>query len=204
MSRTARPTSQSGPGDSPSLPPLAGGVLVGGASRRMGRPKQLIEIDGLTLAERAAAALAPFVSRVVLLGDGPVAPPLSHLERFADAPGVKGPLAGLLSALRSSPRSAFVIAACDLPALSADAVRWLVAQRRDGVCAVLPRQADGTAEPLLAVYEPEALELLEGLARGDRPAPSLLAGRAGVISPVVPREIALAWHNANRPEDMAT
>ena len=47
------------PGDrlSSALPPLVGGILIGGGSRRMGRPKALLEWDGATFVERIAAAL---------------------------------------------------------------------------------------------------------------------------------------------------
>ncbi|NDH85089.1 MAG: nucleotidyltransferase family protein, partial [Acidimicrobiia bacterium] len=36
---------------------VAGAVLAGGASSRMGRPKAFIEIDGRTLIDRAVGAL---------------------------------------------------------------------------------------------------------------------------------------------------
>ncbi len=58
------------PGDrlTPMLPPLVGGILIGGASRRMGRPKALLEWEGVTFLERIAAALQAVVPEIVLLG----------------------------------------------------------------------------------------------------------------------------------------
>ena len=56
---------------------LVGVVLTGGASRRMGRTKALVEIDGVPMAARVAAALAGAgCESVVLLG---VTRPNSHL-----------------------------------------------------------------------------------------------------------------------------
>jgi molybdopterin-guanine dinucleotide biosynthesis protein A len=49
-----------------------GGVLVGGASRRMGEPKQFLRFRGVTLVERAVAALTAHMAGVALLGDGAV------------------------------------------------------------------------------------------------------------------------------------
>jgi len=51
----------------------------------MGRPKALVAVGGTTLAERAVAALAPVVERVVLVGRGPLPPALADLERLDDA-----------------------------------------------------------------------------------------------------------------------
>lgn len=185
------------------LPPLHGGLLVGGASRRMGRPKALVEVAGTTLAERAAASLAPAVERLVLLGAGPVPNSLGALPRLADAEDAAGPLAGLLAALRSAPQAAWVICPCDLPALTPQAVAWLVGERRPGRLAVLPRvPPDGPPEPLFALYEPAALELLAALAADGAPAPRRLAGRPGVAVVPVPAPLAACWRDADRPGDL--
>ncbi len=78
-----------------------------------------------------------------------------------DAPGLAGPIAGLLAAHRWAPRAAWVLAACDHPWLSAADIQWLIHQRRPGTWAVLPRQADDHPCPTLALYEPQALTVLE-------------------------------------------
>jgi molybdopterin-guanine dinucleotide biosynthesis protein A len=59
--------------------PILGGVLVGGQSRRMGRPKQLVEIGGGTMVEHVVRALSEEVDEVVLLGDSPVPAALANL-----------------------------------------------------------------------------------------------------------------------------
>ena len=98
--------------------------------------------------------------------------------------------------------ASWLIAACDLPLVSAEAVGWLVAQRRADAWAVLPSLSPGTVEPLLALYEPEALALLEDLARTEKPAPSALAGSRHVVFPTPPRALAPAWRNVNTGEDL--
>ena len=202
------------PAPSP-LPPLLGGLLVGGASRRMGRPKALVEVGGVTLAGRAAAALAPHVERLVLLGDGPVPPELAALERLVDAPlaplapassssaAPAGPLAALLAALRAEPGSAWLLCPCDLPSVREEAVAWLVGERRPERLAVMARRGPAAPpEPLLAVYEPAIRPAVEALAAAGGRAPRLLAGLDGVAVLVPPPALAACWQDADRPEDL--
>lgn len=201
--------------------PVWGGLLVGGASRRMGSPKQLLELGGVTLAERAAAALEPHVVGLAVLGAGELPAALACRVRLDDAalpreagatgagarpPGPSGPLAGMLAAMRWRPEAAWIFAPCDLPALEPAAVAWLVAQRRPGRWAVLPRAREGAPpEPLLALYEPDARELLETLAAapGAGRAPRRLAGDPRVATPVVPPELARCWAGVNTREELS-
>jgi molybdopterin-guanine dinucleotide biosynthesis protein B len=176
--------------------PRRAGVLVGGASRRMGRPKEAIEIAGRPLLARVAEALAP-AGAVTLLGGGGAA----ALPRLPDVPDAHGPLAGILAALRWEP-ACWVVASCDLPRLRADAVEWLLAQRRPGRWAVLPR-VGGVVQPLLAVYEAQALPLLEALAAEGAAAPSRLEGQAHVATPEPPAELAACWRGVNTPQELA-
>ncbi len=180
-----------------------GGLLVGGASRRMGRPKALLELGGRTIGERVASALAPRVERLLLLGAGPAPDALAGCERLPDPSGLAGPLAGILAALRWQPRATWVIAACDLPFASEEAVAWLLDQRAAGRWAVIPSRSGGGLEPLLAVYEPWALRPLERLAANAGRAPRELAALAAVATPAPPAALAAAWVNVNTPEDLA-
>ena len=177
--------------------PLRAGVLIGGRSSRMGRPKQTLTLGGTTWAERVAAALQPRVSELCLLGDGEVPAPLAGLPRLADVPGRSGPLAGMLAAMRWDPAAAWIFAACDMPLLGAEAVAWLLDQRAPGTWAILPRRADtGQIEPLCAWYDPRAAAILETL---DRPV--ALANHRKTHTPAVPPSLEAAWCNMNTPAD---
>ena len=174
------------------------GVLVGGASRRMGQPKATLPWGRATLLDHVAAALAGGgAGEVVLLGGSAA----TTAARLPDVPGVAGPLAGLLAALRWSPVS-WTAAACDLPLLDAGAVAWLRSQRAPGRWVVLP-VVDGEPQPLLAVYEPQALPLLEALARSGAPAPSRLLGMPRVFSPEPPPALRPAWRGVNTPAELS-
>jgi molybdopterin-guanine dinucleotide biosynthesis protein MobB len=179
------------------------GVLVGGASTRMGTPKQWLKVAGETLLDRVAEALES-AGPLSLLGGDPADALRSQrvaATHLPDAPDVRGPLAGILAALRWHSVS-WVIASCDLPHLRAEAVEWLLAQREPGRWAVLPR-VGGIVQPLLAVYEPQALPMLEAIAAAGALGPSRLEGQPHVATPEPPPELADCWRGVNTPQELA-
>jgi len=176
-------------------------VLVGGGSRRMGRPKQTLLRGGRTLVEISAAAVEGFVDRIVLAGEGPVPPILESLRRLSDPPDAAGPLGGILAAMRWAPDAAWIVVACDMPLIRPQAVEWLVSLRSPGVWAVLPRTNEGRVEPLFALYETQMKDVLERRAVEGRLGFQDLAGFDRVRCPMPPDGIREAWTNVNTMED---
>ncbi len=181
--------------------PVLGGVLVGGESRRMGRPKQLVEVGERTMIEHVVRSLYGEVGEVVLLGGGPVPPSLDGLSRVADADDCQGPMAGILGAMRAKPGACWVVAPCDLPLLRRAAARWLVASRRAGAWAVLP-SIESFVEPLLALYEPQARALLEEASAAKEYSLHRLASSSRVATVEPPAALRRCWFNANTPQDL--
>ncbi|HUN81923.1 MAG TPA: molybdenum cofactor guanylyltransferase [Phycisphaerae bacterium] len=182
--------------------PLNAAILIGGQSRRMGQPKHLLERDGKSILDCLIETLAPFVSRIALVGDQPrqlrTTSPLSILN---DYPGVHGPLAGILAALHSDKTSDWLIVACDMPAVSPAAIEWLIAQHEStkaATLAILPNR--DTAEPLLAIYTPLALPCLE---QQSRKSWTLHLATATLDANVVkvPSALAPAWCNVNTTDE---
>ncbi len=145
---------------------MVGVVLTGGASRRMGRTKALIEIDGVPMAVRVANALR-FAGCASVLGYGGDPDELASLDLPIQAdryPGT-GPLGGVLGALEflddqdPRPDGVFVVA-CDLPALTgtdlADMIA--VAGRRPDCDVVVARTS--SIEPTCAIWRLSAIEQL--------------------------------------------
>jgi molybdopterin-guanine dinucleotide biosynthesis protein A len=181
--------------------PILGGVLVGGESRRMGRPKQLVAVGECTMIEHVVRCLSEEVNEVVLLGGGSVPASLEGLSRVADADDCRGPMAGILSAMRAEPEACWVVAPCDLPLLRRAAVQWLVASRRRGAWAVLP-SLEGFVEPLLALYEPQARALLEEASSVEEFSLHRLASSSRVETAEPPAPLRRCWFNANTPQDL--
>jgi molybdopterin-guanine dinucleotide biosynthesis protein A len=107
---------------------MVGIVLCGGASRRMGSDKALLQIDGVPMAQRVAEALLGCGLSAVMAvgGDGP-ALTRSGLRFVADRWPGAGPLGGIVSALESTEAPVVVVAACDLVHPSAGSFGRLVA-----------------------------------------------------------------------------
>ncbi|MFN7940899.1 MAG: molybdenum cofactor guanylyltransferase [Thermoanaerobaculia bacterium] len=185
----------------PRLATLAGAVLIGGASRRLGRPKQLLtDRAGRTLVERAVATLAPFVDEVALAGQGEVPPALARLPRIADVFGARGPIAGLLGLFAVAADHAWLAVACDLPWLDEATLAWLLGERRGDRIAVVPRRDAGGLETLTAVWEPAVAPVLRRLAASGRGSLQPLAEDPRVATPRVPDRLARAFADVDDEE----
>lgn len=111
---------------------FGGAVLTGGASRRMGRDKALIELDGRPLAVRVAAALAEAGAvPVVCVGGDTGALTAAGLAAVDDLHPGEGPLGGVLTALHAVPTDVVVVLSTDLARPTAAAVRAVAAALGD-------------------------------------------------------------------------
>lgn len=178
-------------------PPVLGCILIGGKSSRMGRPKHLIVKEGQTWLQRTANLVTAVSEGVVVAGGGELGDCL--LPRLPDVPGCQGPLAGILAVMRWQPWATVLVAACDLPELTAEALSWLLQQRRPGAWAVIPKLED-YHQPLLALYDFRMRPALEDMARNGIYRMSRLLERPGVRVVTPPPELGGAWRNVNSPE----
>lgn len=181
----------------PSTPVYAG-ILIGGASSRMGRPKHLVGAPGQTWLHRILAAVRDRVDRVIILGGGELPADLRSLPVLPDAEDAEGPMRGMRAAMRWAPRAGWLFTACDQPDVSSMAVAWLLSHRRPGVRAVMPVLPGASApEPLLAYYDFRMAPVVERVRR-----PRDLADSPGVATPTVPDDLTPAWRNVNSPADL--
>jgi molybdenum cofactor guanylyltransferase len=141
--------------------PLFGLVLAGGASSRMQRDKALLEYHGKSQLQWAFDLLAPLCTAmfVSVRPDQREEPARAHFPQIVDRqPGI-GPIAGISAALLAHPKAAWLVLACDLPFLTADTLRHLIAHRDPQRIATAYRSShDGLPEPLCAIWEPAARE----------------------------------------------
>lgn len=178
--------------------PLFACVLIGGKSIRMGWPKHLLQKGGKTWLGRTIKLLEQVSESVVIAGAGEVPEEMSSFTRLADVPDAKGPISGVLAAMRWAPRASWLVAACDLPDLSSDALDWLVSTRGPGIWATLPRLKGSCGlEPLLGHYDFRAGTLLQQNVINGNFRPAAIASHPKVITPEVPDHLGAAWRNVN-------
>jgi molybdenum cofactor guanylyltransferase len=142
-----------------TLPTLTGAVLAGGESRRMGRDKATLVLDGEPLWQRQVRLLRDTGATtvgIVRRADQPSLTLPSDTPLWLDTIAGIGPLAGLHAALTACATDLLAVVAVDMPALDAAWFRDLQTHGRPG-CGVIAQHPDGLFEPLAALYPREAL-----------------------------------------------
>jgi len=181
-------------------------LLAGGQSRRMGRDKAQIVVDGLPLLERTARIALAVCPSVIVVGRAqPGHWPLPQVSFLEDESPQQGPLGGLATALRHSGDSAVLLLACDLPALTEAALGWLLqsAQERQPLADGLVTVNGEQREPLFALYTPRCLtQIAVNMAAGRRSLQALLDAGDFTFAELPPT-LAPALVNVNTPEELA-
>lgn len=192
---------------------MLAGIFVGGASRRMGRPKGLLPAPegsrerapestagAPSLVARWAALCAELAVPVVLVGRRPEYAELARelgLETLDDARADAGPLAGLVALLERAGGGDVLALACDMPFVTREDLRALIDAP---ACAVAAPRRDGRWEPLCTRYHaPSVLPIAQARLRdGDRKLQGLLDALDARAIPIEPSHL----RDWDRPEDL--
>lgn len=183
---------------------VSGVILAGGASRRMGRDKALLDLGGRPLIAVVAERLRAVADEVIICAN--------HVARyapFADRcvpdiyPGV-GTLGGLHAGLHAAGHDWVMVVGCDMPFIRPVVLSWFVAAAA-GRDLVILKHPDGRLEPLHAVYHKRCLPAIEAsIAAGERRADAFHLGlRVRYVSPaeLAPLDPDLgSFRNLNTPE----
>lgn len=184
---------------------IAGAILAGGQSRRMGEDKARLELGGVSLIQRAMDRLQPQVTRLILNVHGQA--------RYLDIYGIPvvtdaaqdhhGPLAGILASLRWAETAGIpwiATVAVDTPFFPKNLVDrlWVAAQDRTMAAA----RSGGRLHPAFGLWKPELAEALERqIGKGLRSVRQWVALHdAGIADwPAEPYD---PFFNINQPEDV--
>ncbi|MBW2261061.1 MAG: molybdopterin-guanine dinucleotide biosynthesis protein B [Deltaproteobacteria bacterium] len=132
-------------------------------SRWCERTRAAVVLAGAASCEPAAGVAGAFASTVLVAGR-----PVPGEARLPCIPGVEGPVGGMLAAMRWAPAFSWIVLHSGLLRLRVELLEWLWSKRRPGIWAVVPA-VGGQPDPFAAVYEPQAVHVLEEAApRGAR------------------------------------
>jgi FdhD protein len=133
-------------------------VLAGGKSRRMGKNKALLRLQGQTLIERALASI-PDGYPAKIVTNSPENFDFLHCQTIPDVHKDLGPIGGVHAGLEDAASFCSFFLACDLPFLSEELVRNLHMRHTDkdifGV-----RTKDGHL-PLCTIYSKKCLRVID-------------------------------------------
>ena len=176
-------------------------VLAGGAGRRIGGDKAIVELDGRALLLYPLAVLRSALAEVAIVAKRDTALPALEAQTsvWLEPDHPRHPLNGIVHALRLAAGRSVLVVAGDMPLLDVPLVRALIEAERaaTGAAAVVPRAGD-RLQPLCALYTPRALAALERFDPDVRAADAVAA-----LDPVV-LEVAdeTPFFNVNAPEDL--
>lgn len=139
-----------------------GAILAGGAGRRMGRPKAVVQLGGRPLISYPLAAMETAGLEPVVVAKRDSALPVLDCEIVREPAEPRHPLAGIVAALGACPGRPVVAVACDMPFLEPALLAAFSAL--DDPLAVA--EAGGRLQPLPGRYPPHlAADLKAALAR---------------------------------------
>lgn len=138
---------------------ITGVILAGGLSRRMGRDKATLLVEGKSLFDRSRDMLSTLFSTLIIAGDRPdLATP--NIPCYPDIyPGSS--LGGIHGGLHAARTSWIFVSPCDLADPDPQLVKLLLDERKD-VDAVVLRTPDGP-EPVFALYHKNCLDAMEAM-----------------------------------------
>ncbi len=187
---------------------VAVAIMAGGLSQRMGATKADLKLGPQTLLEHIArASTEAGADPVIVVGRArPENWQLDNVVFITDMAPALGPIGGLQTALTWASdkalggRTSIAAIACDMPLLSADAIRWLIGLEHlvaPGVSVV----NDGRVEPLFSVYSTVCLAQVEARIRSGRRSLSGLIEDLGFAKVEAPGWIQPLLENVNTPDE---
>ncbi|MEK0317370.1 molybdenum cofactor guanylyltransferase [Cohnella sp. 56] len=183
-------------------------VLSGGASRRMGERKELLQIAGEPLLLRLCRSLSEAAEEVTVVADRERSYDFlpSHVRIAVDQVADYGPIAGICAGMTNSRLPLQLVVACDYP-LTSPRIWTELAQlltSHPEVDTVVP-EAGGKLHPLCAIYRSTTLPVWEAALRsGNRRVMEAMqamrmlawrpeaAGAAGLMNMNTPEDFRLA------------
>jgi molybdenum cofactor guanylyltransferase len=161
-------------------------ILAGGRSRRMGRNKSFVSVQGKPMIEHILESLTPLNVPKIIITNSAYDYRQYHLPLFADVIPDQGALGGIYTALYHSATPYALCVACDMPFLNIQVIQHILSLREthDAVAVCI----NNVWQPFPAVYHKNlAPSLREAIDSRRLQMQKILNQMA--IYPVVPEDI---------------
>ncbi len=197
----------SGNKTSQAAPEVTGVILAGGKSRRWGRDKVTMRLDGKPLALWVAEALRPAVADLWLVTNHPQEHLTLGLPLVTDLVPFLGPVGGLATALFYARTPWVLLASADAPFLSPELAAALAQAARQTSRPALVCRSEWGLEPFPGLYATRLWPRVQEFLEKNRSFRGFLERlRPRVWDPGVWRAFdpeGASFFNLNKPEDLA-
>jgi len=140
-------------------------ILAGGKSTRMGKDKATLVLDSEPLIRRVHGVAREVFDHIIVVSNDHTVLPGMSIPIIKDVVPVQSPLTGIVSALIHTGADYVFVLACDMPFLSAKAMKHIL-NNISGEDIIIPKTDKGY-EPLHAIYNRSCISyVLNVIGRG--------------------------------------
>ena len=142
---------------------VTGVLLAGGKSKRMGQDKRFLPIGDRTLFERGLRTLCSLLQHVSIVIAQDSALLSATVPVYRDVVADCGSLGGLYTGLREASTPHVFVAACDMPFLNVNLIRYMIALKEPADIVVA--SWNNRIQPTHAIYSKRCVPVLEDMIR---------------------------------------
>ncbi|MEK6572229.1 MAG: molybdenum cofactor guanylyltransferase [Bacteroidota bacterium] len=164
---------------------ITGVILAGGKSRRIGKDKAFLTVDGETFLTRITRTMRSVFEQIYIISnDGSYR--FFSLPVFKDLYQGCGPLAGIHAGLLHSRTQASFVVPCDTPFISEELIEYIISF--GGHADVVVPMTEEKLHPLCGLYSRRCLSVIEESLRNRRvKVRDVLTRLYTVVIPITPR-----------------
>ena len=138
---------------------ITGCILAGGKSSRYGADKSLLKIGAETIIERLIRQISGLFPETVVVTNNDRDYGFLGIPVYTDIYKNIGPLGGIHSALVHSVNEKVFILSCDIPFMTADFIKYVIAF--NSVRPVILPSTNGIIQPLCGIYSKSCIPFIQ-------------------------------------------
>jgi molybdenum cofactor guanylyltransferase len=142
-------------------------ILAGGENTRMPFLKGFLEFGGKKIIESNVALLNSIFQKVFIITNNPELYFSFDAHLRGDVFNIRGPIAGIVSALMAPGVSDVFVTACDMPFINVILIQYII-NKWDGNGPALIPLYEGKPQPLFGIYSGKVVKIIEEYIKNGR------------------------------------